>query len=59
MADLGWVTSAITAASYRKFAGEDQKRRVLTDFMRGSVLALAMSEPGAGSDVGALSCKAE
>jgi isovaleryl-CoA dehydrogenase len=55
----GFVTSAITAASYQKFAGEDQKRRVLADFLRGEVLAVAMSEPGAGSDVGALVCKAE
>jgi isovaleryl-CoA dehydrogenase len=55
----GFVTSAITAASYQKFAGEDQKRRVLADFLRGEVLAVAMSEPGAGSDVGAVVCKAE
>jgi isovaleryl-CoA dehydrogenase len=55
----GFATSSITAASYQKFAAEDQKQRVLSDFLRGSVLAVSMSEPGAGSDVGALVCKAE
>jgi alkylation response protein AidB-like acyl-CoA dehydrogenase len=54
-----FVTSAIAAASYEKFAAEEQKRRVLADFLRGKVLAVSMSEPGAGSDVGALACKAE
>jgi isovaleryl-CoA dehydrogenase len=54
-----FVTSAIAAASYQKFAAEEQKRRVLADFLRGKVLAVSMSEPGAGSDVGALACKAE
>jgi isovaleryl-CoA dehydrogenase len=49
-----FVTSAIAAASYEKFAAEEQKRRVLADFLRGKVLAVSMSEPGAGSDVGAL-----
>ncbi|TCO54225.1 acyl-CoA dehydrogenase family protein [Actinocrispum wychmicini] len=55
----GFATSAITAASYEKFGSEDQKRRVLGDFLSGTVLAVSMSEPGAGSDVGALTCKAE
>ncbi|GAA2208126.1 acyl-CoA dehydrogenase family protein [Nonomuraea monospora] len=55
----GFATSAITAASYEKFGGEEQKRRVLGDFLRGGVLAVSMSEPGAGSDVAALTCKAE
>ncbi|WP_262380243.1 acyl-CoA dehydrogenase family protein [Nonomuraea sp. PA05] len=55
----GFATSAITAASYEKFGGEEQKSRVLGDFLRGGVLAVSMSEPGAGSDVAALTCKAE
>jgi isovaleryl-CoA dehydrogenase len=54
----GFGTSAITAASYEKFGNEEQKRRVLGDFLAGSVLAVSMSEPDAGSDVGALTCKA-
>ena len=55
----GFGTSAITAASYEKFGTEEQKRRVLGDYLNGTVLAVSMSEPGAGSDVGALTCKAE
>ncbi|GAA4600706.1 acyl-CoA dehydrogenase family protein [Actinoallomurus liliacearum] len=55
----GFATSAITAASYERFGTEEQKRRVLGGFLRGEVLAVSMSEPGAGSDVGALTCKAE
>ncbi|UBU18548.1 acyl-CoA dehydrogenase family protein [Nonomuraea gerenzanensis] len=55
----GFATSAITAASYEKFGTEEQKRRVLGGFLRGEVLAVSMSEPGAGSDVAALTCKAE
>ncbi|MEV5557781.1 acyl-CoA dehydrogenase family protein [Nonomuraea wenchangensis] len=55
----GFATSAITAASYEKFGGEEQKHRVLGDFLRGEVLAVSMSEPGAGSDVAALNCRAE
>ncbi|MFB4280353.1 MULTISPECIES: acyl-CoA dehydrogenase family protein [unclassified Nonomuraea] len=55
----GFATSAITAASYEKFGSEEQKRRVLGDFLSGRVLAVSMSEPGAGSDVAALTCKAE
>jgi alkylation response protein AidB-like acyl-CoA dehydrogenase len=55
----GFATSAITAASYEKFGTEAQKRQVLGDFLAGRVLAVSMSEPGAGSDVGALTCKAE
>lgn len=55
----GFATSAITAASYEKFGTEAQKQQVLGDFLAGRVLAVSMSEPGAGSDVGALTCKAE
>ncbi|TDV41316.1 acyl-CoA dehydrogenase family protein [Actinophytocola oryzae] len=54
----GFGTSAITAASIEKFGTEEQKRSVLGDFLAGTVLAVSMSEPGAGSDVGALTCKA-
>ncbi|MGC9538896.1 acyl-CoA dehydrogenase family protein [Streptomyces sp. UG1] len=55
----GFSTSAIAAASYQKFGSEEQKHRVLGDFLKGKVLAISMSEPGAGSDVAALTCKAE
>jgi isovaleryl-CoA dehydrogenase len=54
----GFATSAITAASYQRFGTEAQKQQVLSDFLRGEVLSVSMSEPGAGSDVAALACKA-
>ncbi|MGW6010349.1 acyl-CoA dehydrogenase family protein [Streptomyces sp. NPDC055210] len=54
----GFVTSVITAKAYERFGTERQKRQVLTGVGRGRVLAIAMSEPGAGSDVGALTCRA-
>ncbi|MFD0311318.1 acyl-CoA dehydrogenase family protein [Streptomyces sp. NPDC127119] len=54
----GFVTSVITAKAYERFGTERQKREVLTGVGRGRVLAIAMSEPGAGSDVGALTCRA-
>ncbi|MFF5989347.1 acyl-CoA dehydrogenase family protein [Prauserella flavalba] len=55
----GFATSVIAAAAYEKFGSDEQKRRVLTDFLNGEVLSISMSEPGAGSDVGALTCRAE
>ncbi|MER6347384.1 acyl-CoA dehydrogenase family protein [Streptomyces sp. NPDC001595] len=54
----GFITTVITAKAYEGFGTEEQKRDVLTGMARGNVLAIAMSEPGAGSDVGALSCRA-
>ncbi|MFD6288481.1 acyl-CoA dehydrogenase family protein [Streptomyces sp. NPDC060205] len=54
----GFVTSVITAKAYERFGTEEQKREVLTGVGRGRVLSIAMSEPGAGSDVGALTCRA-
>jgi isovaleryl-CoA dehydrogenase len=55
----GYPISAITAVPYEKFGSEDQKQRILPGVANGRVEAIAMSEPGAGSDVGALSCRAE
>lgn len=55
----GFATTIITAAAYEKFASQEQKRTVLEGVARGRVEAVSMSEPGAGSDVGALVCRAE
>ncbi|MFI6875364.1 acyl-CoA dehydrogenase family protein [Streptomyces sp. NPDC050400] len=55
----GFSTSIISAAAYEKFGTEDQKRTVLQGVVNGRVEAISMSEPGAGSDVGALTCRAE
>ncbi|GGS77429.1 acyl-CoA dehydrogenase family protein [Streptomyces griseoviridis] len=54
----GFVTTVITAKAYERFGTEEQRRRVLGGAVRGAVLSIAMSEPAAGSDVGALRCRA-
>ncbi|MFB7243793.1 acyl-CoA dehydrogenase [Streptomyces populi] len=54
----GFVTTVITAKAYERFGSERQRREVLSGAVRGDVLSIAMSEPGAGSDVGALRCRA-
>ncbi|MFI0469135.1 acyl-CoA dehydrogenase family protein [Saccharopolyspora sp. 5N102] len=55
----GFATTIISAAAYEKFGTEEQKRLVLEGVVNGRVEAISMSEPGAGSDVGALICRAE
>ena len=55
----GFGTTIIAAETYEKFGTEEQKRKVLEGIVKGRVEAISMSEPGAGSDVGALVCKAE
>ncbi|MFZ3562332.1 acyl-CoA dehydrogenase family protein [Streptomyces sp. BH055] len=55
----GFGTTIITAAAYEKFGTEEQKRTVLEGVVNGRVESVSMSEPGAGSDVGALTCRAE
>ncbi|MFD6098485.1 acyl-CoA dehydrogenase family protein [Nocardiopsis flavescens] len=54
----GFGTTVIAAAAYEKFGTEEQKRKVLGGVVQGRVEAISMSEPGAGSDVGALTCRA-
>jgi len=55
----GYITTAVAAGPYLKFATEAQRQKVLGGISRGRVEAIAMSEPGAGSDVAALSCRAQ
>lgn len=55
----GFVTTVIAAKAYEKFGTERQRQEVLSGVVRGDVLSIAMSEPGAGSDVGALRCRAK
>ncbi|WBB61913.1 acyl-CoA/acyl-ACP dehydrogenase [Streptomyces sp. WMMC500] len=55
----GFGTTIISAAAYEKFGTEQQKRKVLEGVVAGRVEAISMSEPGAGSDIGALACRAE
>ncbi|MFF1465699.1 acyl-CoA dehydrogenase family protein [Streptomyces sp. NPDC058330] len=54
----GFVTTVIAAKAYERFGTERQRHDVLSGAVRGDVLSIAMSEPGAGSDVGALRCQA-
>jgi alkylation response protein AidB-like acyl-CoA dehydrogenase len=55
----GFGVSMIVAGAYERFGTEEQKERMLGGIAAGTVEAIAMSEPGAGSDVGSMRCKAE
>ncbi len=60
VAPIGGIgPTLITAAAIEKFGTEEQKKRALGLVVEGGTLAISMSEPGAGSDVAALRCKAE
>jgi alkylation response protein AidB-like acyl-CoA dehydrogenase len=50
--------SMISAGAVGRFASEELKRELLGGIARGRPECIAMSEPEAGSDVGALSCRA-
>ncbi|MDX6627040.1 MAG: hypothetical protein QOE56_2029 [Solirubrobacterales bacterium] len=55
----GYATTLIVAGATRRFGSEEQKAEILGGISGGSVEAIAMTEPEAGSDVGALSCSAQ
>jgi isovaleryl-CoA dehydrogenase len=55
----GYATTLIVAGAAQRFGTETQKEEILGGIASGSVEAIAMTEPEAGSDVGALSCNAE
>ena len=55
----GYGTTLIVAGAVQRFGSEDQKRTILGGIAGGSVEAIAMTEPEAGSDVGSLTTKAE
>ncbi len=54
----GYGTTLIVAGAYERFGSEEQKQAMLGGIASGAIEAIAMSEPGAGSDVGAMTCKA-
>jgi alkylation response protein AidB-like acyl-CoA dehydrogenase len=54
-----WPVSMITAGAVERFASAELKEELLSGIVRGRVEAIAMSEPEAGSDVGALTCRAQ
>jgi alkylation response protein AidB-like acyl-CoA dehydrogenase len=55
----GYATTLIVAGATQRFGSEEQKAQILGGIATGSVEAIAMTEPEAGSDVGALSCSAK
>ena len=54
----GYATTLIVAGATKRFGTDEQKQRVLGGISSGSVEAIAMTEPEAGSDVGSLSTEA-
>ena len=55
----GAGSSHTVAGVYKRYATEDQKKSVLGGICSGEVMSISISEPGAGSDAAAISCKAE
>lgn len=54
-----FAVTLIVAHVYLNFASEDLKNEILGTVAAGGATAIAMSEPGSGSDVASLRCKAE
>ncbi|MGH2956481.1 MAG: acyl-CoA dehydrogenase family protein [Solirubrobacterales bacterium] len=54
----GYATTLIVAGATKRFGTEEQKKKVLGGIAAGSVEAIAMTEPEAGSDVGSLTTEA-
>ena len=54
----GYATTLIVAGATKRFGTEDQKQKILGGISRGSVEAIAMTEPESGSDVGSLTTEA-
>ncbi len=48
----------IVGAAYERFGSPEQKKAVLGSIASGGIQSISMSEPGAGSDVAALGCRA-
>jgi alkylation response protein AidB-like acyl-CoA dehydrogenase len=55
----GAGSSHTVAGIYKRFASEDQKKATLGAICVGRVMSISISEPGAGSDAAAVSCKAD
>ena len=54
-----FAVTLIVSHMYLNFASEELKKEILADVVAGGATAVAMSEPGSGSDVASLRCKAE
>ena len=60
LAPIGaYSTTLIVAGATQRFGTDEQKAEILGGIAGGAVEAIAMTEPEAGSDVGALATKAE
>jgi isovaleryl-CoA dehydrogenase len=55
----GYATTLIVAGATKRFGTDEQKKEILGGISNGSVEAIAMTEPEAGSDVGSLSTEAK
>ncbi len=55
----GYATTLIVAGATGRFGTEEQKSEILGGIASGSVEAIAMTEPEAGSDVGSLTTEAK
>jgi alkylation response protein AidB-like acyl-CoA dehydrogenase len=59
LAPIHAYSTAMTAgATYLRWGTEKQKRKTMGGVCRGRLEAIALSEPGAGSDLGAVRCRA-
>ncbi|MEX5635381.1 acyl-CoA dehydrogenase family protein [Parafrankia sp. FMc2] len=55
----GAGTSHTVAGILKGYASEQQKKELLGAICEGQVMSISISEPGAGSDAAAISCRAE
>jgi acyl-CoA dehydrogenase len=55
----GYWTGLTAAQTYLRHGTEEQKQRILGGICQGTIEAIALSEPGAGSDLGSVRIKAE
>jgi isovaleryl-CoA dehydrogenase len=55
----GYATTLIVAGAVQRFGNDEQRHEILGGIASGSVEAIAMTEPEAGSDVGSLTTSAE
>lgn len=54
---LGYSTGLTAAQTYLKWGNEEQKKTIVTNLAQGRIEAIALSEPGTGSDLGAVRTK--
>ncbi len=54
----GYATTLIVAGTTKRFGTDEQKQKILGGISKGSVEAIAMTEPESGSDVGSLATEA-